>query len=248
VGRFVKHEGCPECGSRDNVAVYDDGSKFCFGCHWWTHATTEGIFNSWSMEQLYQAEPLDKVGDDFVELPLDSTMELPDEVYRWLIQYIHPQEIMEHQIQWSPGWQRLIFPVYGAKNKLQLWSGRYFGKDKEKTKWYIQGRKSELLDVVSANILSNRVVFVEDRVSAIKVGRIASTMCLYGSKIPLEHARSLSRTFGEATIWLDSDKRREALRQALQLNSFFRQVKVVFSEKDPKFYENSKIAHFLGKA
>lgn len=32
MGVFVKHEPCPECGSSDNLAVYDDGSKHCFGC------------------------------------------------------------------------------------------------------------------------------------------------------------------------------------------------------------------------
>ena len=28
---FVRHEPCPACGSKDNLAVYDD-HKFCFGC------------------------------------------------------------------------------------------------------------------------------------------------------------------------------------------------------------------------
>ncbi len=30
------HAPCPECGSKDNVAVYDDGHGHCFGCgaHW----------------------------------------------------------------------------------------------------------------------------------------------------------------------------------------------------------------------
>ena len=29
---FSHHEPCPDCGSRDNLARYDDGSGFCFGC------------------------------------------------------------------------------------------------------------------------------------------------------------------------------------------------------------------------
>lgn len=29
---FVHHEPCPGCGSRDNLARYDDGHAFCFGC------------------------------------------------------------------------------------------------------------------------------------------------------------------------------------------------------------------------
>lgn len=32
---FVNHEACPECGSSDNLARYDDGHGFCFGCNHW---------------------------------------------------------------------------------------------------------------------------------------------------------------------------------------------------------------------
>lgn len=29
---FIQHEPCPDCGSRDNLARYADGSAYCFGC------------------------------------------------------------------------------------------------------------------------------------------------------------------------------------------------------------------------
>ena len=29
---FVRHEACPSCGSKDNLARYESGSAFCFGC------------------------------------------------------------------------------------------------------------------------------------------------------------------------------------------------------------------------
>jgi len=29
---FLYHTNCDSCGSKDNVAVYDDGHTFCFGC------------------------------------------------------------------------------------------------------------------------------------------------------------------------------------------------------------------------
>ena len=29
---FLYHTSCDSCGSRDNVAVYDDGHSYCFGC------------------------------------------------------------------------------------------------------------------------------------------------------------------------------------------------------------------------
>jgi twinkle protein len=31
---FTQHEPCPSCGSRDNLARYDDGHAYCFGCEY----------------------------------------------------------------------------------------------------------------------------------------------------------------------------------------------------------------------
>lgn len=35
--RFVQHEPCPKCGSNDNLARYDDGHAYCFGCFHYEH-------------------------------------------------------------------------------------------------------------------------------------------------------------------------------------------------------------------
>ena len=31
---FIQHEPCTKCGSRDNLARYDDGHAYCFGCEY----------------------------------------------------------------------------------------------------------------------------------------------------------------------------------------------------------------------
>ena len=31
---FVRHERCRSCGSKDNLARYNDGHGYCFGCHY----------------------------------------------------------------------------------------------------------------------------------------------------------------------------------------------------------------------
>jgi len=33
---FLRHQSCDNCGSKDNVAVYDDGHTWCFGCNTYT--------------------------------------------------------------------------------------------------------------------------------------------------------------------------------------------------------------------
>lgn len=46
-GSVVAKEPCPKCGSRDNVAVYQDGHKHCFGmgCDYHTNATGHASVN-----------------------------------------------------------------------------------------------------------------------------------------------------------------------------------------------------------
>ena len=38
---FLKHAPCPQCGSKDNLGVYDDHS-FCFGCGYFEGTAQEG--------------------------------------------------------------------------------------------------------------------------------------------------------------------------------------------------------------
>ena len=39
---FVRHEACPSCGSRDNLARYSNGNGFCFGCRYLEKGDTSG--------------------------------------------------------------------------------------------------------------------------------------------------------------------------------------------------------------
>lgn len=52
MAEFVRHEPCEECGSKDNKAVYSDGSTYCFGCK----ATTRGDGGD---KSLAKASPVD---------------------------------------------------------------------------------------------------------------------------------------------------------------------------------------------
>jgi twinkle protein len=35
--KFLNHEPCPKCGSKDNLARYEDGHGYCFGCDYYEH-------------------------------------------------------------------------------------------------------------------------------------------------------------------------------------------------------------------
>jgi twinkle protein len=40
MGTFIEHQSCPDCGSSDALAVYEDGSTFCFSCETPTKSPT----------------------------------------------------------------------------------------------------------------------------------------------------------------------------------------------------------------
>lgn len=40
---FTAHEPCPSCGSKDNLARYDDGHGYCFGCGHWESGTGDVV-------------------------------------------------------------------------------------------------------------------------------------------------------------------------------------------------------------
>lgn len=244
MARFVKHTSCENCGSRDNVGIYDDGSTFCFGCHHYTLPSGYDRLRKYAAVHEYmKTEPIDRFGNDVVELPSDFTLSIPTEPYRWVSKYITPMEMLDHCVGWSAEEGRLIFPIYDRPGNVLMWVGR--AAEGVKPKWYIHGKKNEVLHVIEGNPASDALVVVEDIVSAIKVSRITNTLPIFGTHFPLERARKLSERFSEVRLWYDCDAKEKALKTALKLSHWFRKVKVVFSEEDPKVYGTSEIGNFL---
>lgn len=242
--KFLRHEPCESCGSRDNVGIYSDGHKYCFGCHKFDAPSgVEGVKAFAASKQLVESM------EGKIALPEDFTFELPNLPFQWLMRYsIGQMERMEHGIGWSPNLDRLIFPLY-EDGELKFWTGRYFGKDARQPKYWTQGSRNEIMALYGhSHPLAERVVLVEDIVSAIKVGRVCMTMPLLGSKMPLENARKLSERFKRLVIWLDPDMKRSAFQQALKLEPWFNSVEVILSDRDPKDHTTAEIAQKLGVA
>ena len=47
----IRHEPCPSCGSKDNLARYDDGHGYCYGCSYYEHGDSTNIVHSRTEEQ-----------------------------------------------------------------------------------------------------------------------------------------------------------------------------------------------------
>ena len=61
---FSHHEPCPSCGSKDNLARYDDGHAYCFGCSYYERGDGQQVHNRSTLQMTFAlqgtAEPLPK--------------------------------------------------------------------------------------------------------------------------------------------------------------------------------------------
>lgn len=59
--KFLRHESCPECGSSDALAIYDNGGKHCFGSGCDYHVFGDGE-TPMTTQELPKAKPLNMGG------------------------------------------------------------------------------------------------------------------------------------------------------------------------------------------
>ncbi|MHB8602219.1 MAG: hypothetical protein ACYC9R_06240 [Nitrosotalea sp.] len=249
MSRVLKKERCPRCAklgkdtSKDNLAIYDDGHKYCYGCGYtyYGHNSIKWLKN--------KINPVVSVSSQFV-YDLDSICyHLPLKPLRWLTSYgILPSEIKEHRMFWDINSQTLQMPIYDG-DRLMLVSGRYFGDNPDYPKYIIRGQKKGFFKIIQPSIPNNIYVLVEDYISAIKVGRQYNTVPILGSYVPHELVLSLMR-FNENShpiirIWLDPDKRSEAIRQAAYCRQLVWDTGTIISDKDPKDYNDTQIKELV---
>lgn len=96
--KFVQHTNCPSCGSKDNLAVYDNDTATCFGCgHWERTRGTEvdqkpvnNYFTKVTVEEVLTypvaKQPRRKVSEEVyshlgIRMSVNSSTGLPDTIY-----------------------------------------------------------------------------------------------------------------------------------------------------------------------
>jgi len=252
VSNFVKHEPCSQCGSRNNLGVWDDGHKWCFGCGYYQPGDRLGELLS----------PPDRRKKKYlIKLPEDYTTQLPKIATEWLDKYhLTKQEIAKHGIGYSDMGiflvnrsvrvhPLLILPIWEgdiAGSGVSSWQGRYLGLDKTLPKYVTFGDYSNHLPVFSPPSGNTMVVICcEDVISAIKISRAIPAMPLLGSFLSKESALRLSKFYHNLTFWLDYDKAKEAVKQADAYRPFFDSTNVIITERDPKDYSTKEIQDYV---
>ena len=237
--RFIKHEPCPSCGSRDNLGRYSDGAGYCFGCGYVERSAVSGFVSERTVEDVDDEE-------DRVVMPTTATAMLPQEAVQWLAKYdISVPEAIRLGYRWEPELYQLLFPLYDEDNKLVCIQARNFSeKLKKRAKYYNIGDKSTHHTIFGKGA-GDLLVMTEDIVSSAKIGRQCCAYPLLGTSITKEKLALLACDYKELIVWLDEDKWKEACAIAdaaklLGVNAFAR-----FTPLDPKEYSDAAIARLL---
>lgn len=239
------HSRCPKCQrtghdrTGDNLALYSDGSKYCFRCGY--VETASGI-------QKLQTASEQHVGttDRQIALPRDVDSGLPEYGRRWLGNFaLTDNDIKTNMIMWSEYYKRLVFP-YFQNGELLGWQGRYIGDDPKASKWFTQG------DIKGSgyrvgNKLSRTCVIVEDIISAIKVGHDPRVCAipLFGSHISLSMVLRLKQNCSKLILWLDGDMNLKSSKYANTARLVGLDCVTIFTKKDPKEYTDTEVSNHL---
>jgi hypothetical protein len=125
------------------------------------------------------------------------------------------------------------------------WVARNFGegvKDKTSLPKYLSRGVKPYLEFGSNK---EKLVFVEDIISAVKVARVATAVPMLGAKVMPAWWEQASK-YDKVAIWNDRDKATDSIVQARRASEVIgKKVEIIITEKDPKFYDTDKIKKLL---
>jgi len=243
----IRHERCPECAklgrdnTHDNLAVYSDGHTWCYSCHYSTYPSGIERFKGAITNTVPEKEPL--------TLPVDCDINYPPRALKWIEQYeLTRVDLLNNNVMWSESMQRLIFPVY-ADGWLLAWQGRYFGTQSSAVakiaKWYGKGNLKDTLHILGKG---DTLVLTEDVVSAMKVAKCGvRSMPIFGCVVGdrFKRLKTVLQPSDRCLVWLDPDKRTEAVKEAKLGVLYGLNCSPVFSEVDPKELSYEEIETIL---
>lgn len=233
---------CKKCGSSRTPAcrVYEDGHMFCFSCrtYWPAPMSITNIKNKMNDNYKLDVATLDIDTSNFTHV-------IPPLPRQWLNKYgITDAEINHFQIYWNPQTHSLGFPVFDS-GTLVFTNERYFGPDPNQPKYKAHGPKDRYFRVVGNKNTPESCILVEDMVSAIKVGRFATCLPLWGVNLPDKALKWLSGRFKHVRVWLDMNKASTAIGMAAKLSQVIPDVRTIITELDPKEYTNTQLINLL---
>lgn len=247
---FVSNGPCPKCGSKDNLATYNDGSKWCWGCHYYAPPDHGKVIES--LKKTLTEAP-NRASSEFSlggrgpgSVPSDLTSVIGGKAWEWINEYdVTTEELVRNNVRYSPSREQLIFQWFGEYRKLILWQSRNFSTY-AKAKASTHGNPSEVMNIVykgcrPAGSPGDVLVLVEDPVSALRVARQQDSMALLGSHISAEKLLRVRSLYKDVIFWLDHNKYRESQNLAMEAEILGLSTSVSTTVLDPKYLSDSEI-------
>lgn len=233
---FVKHSGCPKCGSKDNLALYSDGGSHCFGCGWHPPVTRSP----------YVDQELNEQTEAKTAFPTFSH-DLPQKGVEWAKSYgIEVQELLLRDVQGVEPLRfrpRMAFIFRDSGRNPILAQARNL-EEGAKPKYITYGKPNEVLPIYylwSSERRTDCLVLVEDCLSAIKLARLTDAMPCLASEVSPTKLKRLAGLYDAFLIWLDSDMYPKAQKMAHRLQLLGCKAHAIYTDLDPKCYEMKDI-------
>lgn len=267
MSKFVKHEPCPRCGSRDNLARYSDGSAFCFGCRYFVPSTTSGFVR----ERENRTENGDNENENLVYKlrQLGISRDYPERMVQWLNSAgVSVEQAIKAGICYSHANDSAVFIYRGKDGKPVCIQERNFNpKQASKAKYTntgsqldvlvcckqgMVGRPSCGLEDGSEDSTSKILCVTEDFLSALRISLVKPLNGLQfdgfpalGTQVAKEKIMALKPYYSQVLVWLDRDKFREgqAIADAFKWQGL--SARAIYTELDPKKYTDKEILDYL---
>jgi len=227
---FLGFHPCPKCSSRDNLAEYAN-NFYCFGCG----------FTEQKKDLLSLRKRLDASKEVRVCNGITLQKELPLEAKKWLLGYSLTLDEMQ---QFNYSKERVINNETRPCNLLVLintddyWLARNLDGG---TRYLSSGIKP----YTEYGHSDDTLVFVEDVISAVKVGRVATAVPMLGAAV-LRDWWKHTTPYKRVILWGDRDKASQNITLAKRASELIgKRVEVIVTEKDPKEYSTSDINNYL---
>lgn len=260
MSKFISNGPCPKCGSKDNLATYDDGSAWCWSgskgkpCHY-IPPKISGFVAKKQQQEEHDGE------EEHIVLPSDCTRDFPEAVVNFIKPYgLTIEELIRNAYLWSPNKGALFRhdSKHGTSRRCG-WSeqrnlptsllgySRKFSNRRPKS--IFRGSKEDALPLTypKDSVHQSVVCLTEDSLSALKVGRVVPAMPLFGTSISVTKIVKLIQLtkLQKIIVWLDHDKFREGWEIADKFKWLGCGAKVVLTKHDPKLYSEQEILEYI---
>jgi hypothetical protein len=173
---------------------------------------------------------------------------LPATALAWLRRYrISDLDIVQHGFFWDSDKDSLVMPVLSG-DRIVLTASRYFGSNASHPKYVTRGYKTGHFKLIKPKESSDIYVIVEDYLSAIRVGRYANAIPLFGMHCPRELLFSLLPLHPTLRFWLDRNMANEAAKQAARARQWIPNCATIVTDLDPKEYDDNQIKRIIDES